>query len=76
MNVFSLTKPFAYTKKTLRQRLTLSEVFDLMAHHKLNLPQKTCPICQRPFVWRKKWEKNWESVKYCSVRCAQRKSKA
>ncbi|MCB5194703.1 DUF2256 domain-containing protein [Deefgea salmonis] len=46
-----------------------------MAHHKLNLPQKTCPICLRPFAWRKKWEKNWASVKYCSVRCARQKGK-
>ncbi|WP_348945666.1 DUF2256 domain-containing protein [Chitinibacter sp. FCG-7] len=45
-----------------------------MAHHKLNLPQKICPVCLRAFVWRKKWEKNWEAVKYCSVRCAKRRS--
>ncbi|MDZ4683409.1 MAG: DUF2256 domain-containing protein [Saprospiraceae bacterium] len=36
---------------------------------KQNLPQKICPACQRPFSWRKKWEKNWEQVKYCSERC-------
>ena len=22
---------------------------------KMDLPQKTCPVCQRPFAWRKKW---------------------
>ncbi|WP_339773793.1 DUF2256 domain-containing protein [uncultured Paraglaciecola sp.] len=37
---------------------------------KANLPSKVCPICQRPFSWRKKWQKNWEQVKYCSKRCA------
>ncbi|WP_218311128.1 DUF2256 domain-containing protein [Alteromonas antoniana] len=37
---------------------------------KSDLPQKVCPVCQRPFSWRKKWEKNWEQVKYCSRRCA------
>ncbi|MBM5571741.1 MULTISPECIES: DUF2256 domain-containing protein [Deefgea] len=47
-----------------------------MTHHKLTLPQKTCPVCQRPFTWRKKWANNWESVKYCSVRCAQRKGQS
>ncbi|WP_434547988.1 DUF2256 domain-containing protein [Novosphingobium resinovorum] len=26
-----------------------------MAHHKLTLPTKICPSCQRPFAWRKKW---------------------
>ncbi|MDG1936310.1 MAG: DUF2256 domain-containing protein [Paracoccaceae bacterium] len=34
------------------------------------LPIKTCVTCNRPFVWRKKWEKTWERVKYCSKRCA------
>ncbi|CAM4202617.1 DUF2256 domain-containing protein [Psychrobacter arenosus] len=40
-----------------------------MAHKKVNLPQKTCPVCQRPFTWRKKWERDWEQVIYCSERC-------
>lgn len=43
---------------------------------KADLPQKTCPVCQRPFSWRKKWERNWESVKYCSKRCASQRQKA
>ncbi|PKQ46422.1 DUF2256 domain-containing protein [Confluentibacter flavum] len=30
---------------------------------KQHLPQKTCVVCQLPFTWRKKWEKNWESFK-------------
>ncbi|MEL6508016.1 MAG: DUF2256 domain-containing protein [Pseudomonadota bacterium] len=33
------------------------------------LPAKMCPVCERPFDWRKKWAKNWETVKYCSDRC-------
>jgi hypothetical protein len=37
---------------------------------KADLPTKMCPVCQRPFTWRKKWERNWESVVYCSKRCA------
>ncbi|MBI1315355.1 DUF2256 domain-containing protein [bacterium] len=32
-------------------------------------PQKICPVCSRPFSWRKKWERTWESVRYCSERC-------
>lgn len=36
---------------------------------KQNLPSKICPVCQKPFTWRKKWEKNWDDVKYCSDRC-------
>ena len=33
------------------------------------LPQKNCVVCQRPFSWRKKWEKVWEEVRYCSDAC-------
>ncbi|MDX5321632.1 MAG: DUF2256 domain-containing protein [Bacteroidota bacterium] len=38
------------------------------------LPEKICRTCQRPFSWRKKWEKNWEEVLYCSKRCRNTKS--
>jgi hypothetical protein len=38
---------------------------------KSELPTKVCECCQRPFAWRKKWERDWEQVKYCSDRCRQ-----
>lgn len=38
-----------------------------------NLPNKICPVCRRPFDWRKKWAKCWEEVKYCSQRCRRAK---
>lgn len=41
--------------------------------HKADLPQKTCLGCQRPFTWRKKWEKVWEEVRYCSEACRRQK---
>ncbi|MFP5453907.1 DUF2256 domain-containing protein [Rhizorhabdus sp.] len=34
-----------------------------------DLPTKICARCERPFAWRKKWERDWESVLYCSDRC-------
>ena len=40
-----------------------------MAHKKVNLPQKICPVYKKPFTWRKKWEKDWDNVVYCSERC-------
>ncbi len=40
-----------------------------MAHKKPNLPHKDCVACRRPFAWRKKWERDWDQVKYCSDRC-------
>jgi hypothetical protein len=42
---------------------------------KQHLPQKICPVCQRPFSWRKKWERDWEKVLYCSERCSKNKPK-
>ncbi|WP_081302324.1 DUF2256 domain-containing protein [Aliivibrio fischeri] len=36
---------------------------------KSELPEKICVVCQRPFRWRKKWERDWPMVKYCSKRC-------
>jgi hypothetical protein len=36
---------------------------------KSHLPTKICPVCSFPFSWRKKWEKNWENVVYCSKKC-------
>ncbi|TRO96981.1 DUF2256 domain-containing protein [Glycocaulis profundi] len=37
---------------------------------KADLPSKTCATCGRPFVWRRKWSRDWAQVKYCSKRCA------
>ncbi|HBC40437.1 MAG: DUF2256 domain-containing protein [Pseudanabaena sp. M051S1SP1A06QC] len=47
-----------------------------MAHkgNKSFLPSKDCVICGKPFSWRKKWEKCWDEVKYCSDRCRRQKS--
>lgn len=36
---------------------------------KQDLPAKVCVVCGRPFVWRKKWERVWAEVRYCSDRC-------
>lgn len=36
---------------------------------KAELPAKTCPACGRPFVWRKRWARDWERVVYCSEAC-------
>jgi hypothetical protein len=36
---------------------------------KKRIEPKICMVCQRPFEWRKKWEKNWDEVKYCGDKC-------
>ncbi len=33
------------------------------------VPTKVCAVCGRTISWRKKWERDWESVKYCSAGC-------
>ncbi len=30
---------------------------------------KTCLRCGRTIEWRKKWERDWENVRYCSDAC-------
>ncbi len=32
-------------------------------------PTKPCVVCGRTITWRKKWERDWDAVKYCSERC-------
>ncbi len=43
---------------------------------KADLPTKDCAVCGRPFVWRRKWAKVWEEVRYCSDACRARRSTA
>ncbi|AZN63775.1 DUF2256 domain-containing protein [Acinetobacter tibetensis] len=31
--------------------------------------------CLRPFNWRKKWQRCWEEVRYCSERCKRESKK-
>ena len=40
---------------------------------KINLPQKICINCGLSFTWRKKWERDWNNVKYCSKKCKRKK---
>ncbi|MGN6090635.1 MAG: DUF3253 domain-containing protein, partial [Actinomycetales bacterium] len=37
------------------------------------LPEKTCDACGRRMVWRKKWERDWDQVRYCSDACRRQK---
>ena len=36
---------------------------------KADLPQKVCAACDLPFVWRRKWARDWDQVRFCSDRC-------
>lgn len=37
---------------------------------------KLCGVCTKPFTMRKKWEKCWDEVKYCSDKCKKGKGGA
>ncbi|MBS3896739.1 DUF2256 domain-containing protein [Silanimonas sp.] len=37
-------------------------------------PAKICPVCQRPFEWRRQWSRHWAQVIYCSDACRRRSS--
>ena len=34
---------------------------------------KRCVVCGRTIEWRKKWERNWTEVRYCSDGCRRQK---
>ena len=55
--------------------LKIKQVLQLMKQKKKeNFPSKICVVCGRPFSWRKKWEKVWGDVKYCSDKCRKQKA--
>ncbi len=35
-------------------------------------PPKPCAACGREITWRKKWERSWDEVRYCSDACRRR----
>jgi len=41
---------------------------------KSNLPEKICESCGKPMAWRKRWERVWDDVRYCSERCRKNKN--
>ena len=38
-------------------------------------PDKICASCGRLITYRKKWEKNWAEIKYCSDECRRNKNR-
>lgn len=44
-----------------------------VAKTKNGFAPRVCERCGLPFEWRKKWEKNWDAVKYCSTKCRENK---
>ena len=35
--------------------------------------EKACATCGRTITWRKKWERDWDAVRYCSDACRRAK---
>lgn len=38
-------------------------------------PDKTCQSCGRRISWRRKWERDWDEVRYCSAGCRRRRTR-
>lgn len=34
--------------------------------------ERICTVCGRSISWRRKWARDWESIKYCSDACRKR----
>lgn len=54
-------------------RRTVGEVAHTKRSTATTPPDKTCASCGRRIEWRKKWEKNWDEIKYCSDACRRHK---
>ena len=67
MRTAKLNYLFQYKTDSLKNYKTIGGMGKQIK--KSDLPQKICAGCGRPFSWRKKWEKIWNEVKYCSDRC-------
>ena len=50
----------------LQQIILLKPKLLVEKNKKTNLPSKICVICNRPFTWRKKWERSWDEIRFCS----------
>lgn len=37
------------------------------------IPEKPCAVCGRTITWRKKWERDWDNVRFCSDACRRQK---
>ena len=44
-----------------------------MSNRPMPPPDKTCVTCGRRIEWRKKWERCWDEVRYCSDACRRSK---
>lgn len=38
----------------------------------MTVREKVCVACGRRIIWRKKWERSWDEVRYCSTTCRRR----
>ena len=39
-------------------------------------PEKSCATCGRTITWRKKWERDWDNIRFCSESCRSHKPTA
>lgn len=66
---FCITKSQQFILKASKSSMTRGVL-------KENLPHKVCVACNRPFNWRKKWERCWDEVTTCSKSCNAKRREA
>lgn len=45
-----------------------------MASAKRPLPEKSCRVCGRTMVWRKRWARSWDTITTCSDACRSKRA--
>jgi hypothetical protein len=71
---FFLKNPRLGMLISIFDKMSVEKQQTLLTHaEKQDLPSNICIVCNKPFTWRKKWEKNWSEVKYCSQKCRNNK---
>src|SRR5690348_11585687 len=53
----------------VRARTETPERADRHTRRMATSEPRTCASCGRRIEWRKKWERDWDSVRYCSTAC-------
>jgi hypothetical protein len=55
---------------------TVDEVAHSRRSKAITHADKTCVSCGRRIEWRKKWERSWDEIRYCSDACRRNKVSA
>ena len=58
----------------MNQRAPSNQTVRSRAKPSISRTDKVCQACGRTITWRKKWERDWGNIRYCSNACRRRRS--